>query len=57
MTHYGMVNNNASEATTVLTVQGPDGNSEDIILGIDTGDKNHDHTRQNVFRGAGTPRL
>lgn len=38
MTHYGTVNVNASEATVALTVQGPDGDSEDIIFVIDTGD-------------------
>ena len=32
MTHYGTVNVNASEATVALTVQGPDGDSEDITL-------------------------
>lgn len=38
MTHYGIVNVNASEATVALTVQGPDGGAEDIIFVIDTGD-------------------
>ena len=57
MTHYGMVNNNASEATTVLTVQGPDGNSEDIIFVIDTGDTGDLSLPHEIIERLGLPMI
>ena len=38
MAHYGQVNGNATEATIALTVHSNDGNNEEIIFVIDTGD-------------------